>query len=236
MNSHKKNILDTRIIIALFIIIAGVALLMENMGFINNIHIWEWWPVILIAMGVGQLLNSGRTGQSVGGFILLFIGLVFLGNNLDIFFLEWSVIWPVFLIILGLLILKKHTLKSAPSAESGDFLNLSVILGGGEHNIENKHLKGGRLSAIMGGVEVDLSNSEMEGNEIVFNVFSFMAGIEIRVPRHWQVDIRAMPFLGGFENKTRSSIHKNDGFDVPQSAKVLTIEGLAFLGGVEIKN
>ena len=52
MDHSKKGILDTRIIIALFIIVVGVVLLLENMGFIGNVEIWEWWPVILIAVGL----------------------------------------------------------------------------------------------------------------------------------------------------------------------------------------
>lgn len=236
MDHSKKGILDTRIIIALFIIVVGVVLLLENMGFIGNVEIWEWWPVILIAVGLSQIINARKGGQSVGGIITLLVGVVFLGNNLDIFYLEWSVIWPVFLILLGVMMIKKHTFKSIPATETKDYVNLSVVLGGGEHNIENKHLKGGKLTAILGGAEIDLRNSEMEGNEIVFDVFSFMGGIELKVPGHWQVQVKGMPFLGGFENKARSSLQRNDGLDTPQAVKTLIVDGMAILGGVGIKN
>jgi predicted membrane protein len=236
MADHKHNFFDIRIVFAVLIIVAGAALLLENMGIIYDVNIFEWWPLILIGLGLGQIINSKKSAPSIGGIILLVVGVIFLGNSLDIFCLNWGDIWPVFLILTGLLILKNHAWKTAPYVQDKDFLNLSMILGGGDQVIESKNLKGGKITAIMGGAQIDLSNSEMEGNEIVIDIFACMGGVDLRVPRHWQVNMQGMPFLGSMENKTRSSYNQNEGLEVPQSAKVCTIKGMAFLGGVEVKN
>jgi len=236
MEGPKQSFFDIRIVFAMFIIIAGAALLLENLGVIRNVNIFEWWPLILIVIGAGQIINSRKSSPSIGGIILLVIGIIFLGNSLDIFWLDWGDIWPILLILAGLLILKNHAWKSAPNVQDKDFLNLVMILGGGDQVIETKSLKGGKITAVMGGGDIDITDSEMEGNEIVIDIFACMGGVELRVPKHWQVNMRGLPFLGAMENKTRSSYSQNEGLEVPQSGKVLTIKGMALMGGVEIKN
>jgi hypothetical protein len=57
-----------------------------------------------------------------------------------------------------------------------------------------------------------------------------MGGIEIFVPREWQVVMNSMPFLGGMENKTVTDQSTDT------AAKKLIVKGMAIMGGVEIKN
>ena len=95
MEGPKQSFFDIRIVFAMFIIIAGAALLLENLGVIRNVNIFEWWPLILIVIGAGQIINSRKSSPSIGGIILLVIGIIFLGNSLDIFWLDWGDIWPI---------------------------------------------------------------------------------------------------------------------------------------------
>ena len=53
-------------------------------------------------------------------------------------------------------------------------------------------------------------------------------GIEIRVPDDWTVDLRGVPVLAGFVDKTRPPAMATE--------KRLVIRGMALMGGVEIKN
>src|SRR5699024_8047117 len=62
----------------------------------------------------------------------------------------------------------------------------------------------------------------------VLNVTTILGGVEIIVPENVQVEIKGTPILGGWENKTNTyGMEKN---------KILYINGVALLGGIEIKH
>lgn len=96
------------------LVVLGVALLAAQ--FIPGVSWGELWPLIIVALGVGQMVTPGW-GDERGvmrvfdGFGTVLIGLVFLGNTLG--YIEWSVwfvlltLWPVLLIALGISIIGK---------------------------------------------------------------------------------------------------------------------------------
>jgi len=66
------------------------------------------------------------------------------------------------------------------------------------------------------------------GAEAVIEVFAFWGGIDIKVPEDWTVITRAMPLMGGVEDKTRSPLQAGK--------KRLVIRGIVVMGGVAVKN
>jgi predicted membrane protein len=234
-----RNVFDIRMIIGLFIFAAGVGLLLENIGIVHDIRVWNWWPVILILLGAGYLIRPEGQRQVLNGLIIAGIGVIFLGNNFDWFDVNFSDLWPVVLILIGLAIILHHR-KGRP-AEAGegngnDEINLSLVMGGGEHFFTSQQLKGGKISAIIGGANIDLRRADMAGNDMTLDVFCLMGGLDIRVPDNWQVNIKVMPILGGAENKTyRADISGDAGFQ-SSVKKTLNITGMAIMGGLEVKN
>jgi hypothetical protein len=83
----------------------------------------------------------------------------------------------------------------------------------------------------MGAVELDLRGCTIATSPAVIDVFALWGGIEITVPPEWRVDMKAMPILGGFENKARSTVR-----DGAAPVQELVIRGTALMGGIEIKN
>jgi predicted membrane protein len=93
--------------------------------------------------------------------------------------------------------------------------------------VTSKSFKGGEINAFMGGCELDLRDADIEG-EVEINVFALMGGIQIAVPPDWNVNARVTPFMGGMEDKTRSSERSPD--------KRLTLSGFVMMGGIEVTN
>ncbi|HEX3648078.1 MAG TPA: DUF1707 domain-containing protein [Pseudonocardiaceae bacterium] len=81
--------------------------------------------------------------------------------------------------------------------------------------------------AIMGGGELDLTQARFAEAETTINAFTIMGGIEILVPDDITVRVQGFGFMGGFD-------HKASG-DGPPGSPVVTINGLAIMGGVEVK-
>ncbi len=227
MTTDKKPWFDAKILIGLFIIIVGLVFLLENLGYIHHIDIWQFWPVIPILIGIGQIAKPKQYRNYTSGAILIIVGAVFLGNNLDIINFNIGDIWPLFLILVGFSILKHAIWKPKAEETNVDFIDMNFILSGGEFNFASKKLTGGKLTAIMGGGELDLRDAVMAGDEVIIDVFAFWGGIDLRVPKTWRVVVHATPFMGGIESKVSTTA---------DSTKTLIIKGTAIMGGVEIKN
>lgn len=230
MENKIKIVFDAKIIIGLVIICAGVLFLLQNLGYFTEINFWDFWPVFPILIGLNMVAQPKETRQSFGGFILIFIGLLFLLRNLSIIPYGVGDFWPIIVILVGIFVVKNAVWRgSAKTPASSDYINLSMVLGGGDVKFNSDNLKGGKVDAIMGGGTIDLRNADIQQEEAVIEVFALWGGIDIRVPEHWQVNVKGSPLLGAMENKTT---HVASG----KPAKKLTIRGSAIMGGVEIKN
>ena len=230
MTRIAKNVFDVRALIGFLIIIFAIVLLLRNMEIIPYINIWAFWPVFLIVIGLGQALRPVESRQLMSGGIFIVVGLLFLLNNMHIIDFGFRQLWPFILLIVGFEILRQARIGSKSSELESDFLNLTFILGGGDHKFNSKSIQGGKVSAIMGGGKIDLSDADMVENEIFFDIFAFWGGVELIVPQNWQVNMKALPLLGGAENKTSPDPNGTS------PVKRLTIRGTAIMGGMEVKN
>lgn len=98
------------------LVLIAVGLTLLAVQFIPGVSWGELWPLIIVAIGFGQMVTPGW-GEERGimrvmdGFGTMLIGLVFLGNTLG--YIEWSVwfvlltLWPVLLIAAGISIIGK---------------------------------------------------------------------------------------------------------------------------------
>jgi predicted membrane protein len=240
MNERKTSFLNGKVIVGILIIAAGLLLLLGTLGYDMAFDLWDFWPLILIAVGVKIMVSHYDSKEILWGFFVFTIGILFQLRNLDFINFHFRDIWPLILIYIGIQILitgKRHGShehrhkvfgKDMKDEEvEGDRINVSAILGGGEYHYSSRKLKGGKISAIMGGCEIDLRDSDFEGDEMVINTFALMGGIDMRIPQNWNVVLDGTPILGGMSDKTKT---------LNGSKKKLIITGEAIMGGVEIKN
>ena len=50
--------------VGLLLIAAGILLLLDNFGIVWIGHVWDLWPLTLIAVGLAELLHWSRQSQS----------------------------------------------------------------------------------------------------------------------------------------------------------------------------
>jgi len=98
----------------IFLVILGTVLLAAQ--FFPGVGWGELWPLIIVALGFGQMVTPGWGDERgimrvMDGIGTMLIGLVFLGNTLG--YIEWSVwwvllsLWPVLLVAAGIAIIGK---------------------------------------------------------------------------------------------------------------------------------
>ena len=229
MTRIVRNVFDIKALIGLLIIVFAIVILLQNMDLIPYINMWIFWPVFLILIGLSQVLRPRESRQTLSGGIFVVIGLLFLLNNMDILSFRFD-LWPIILLLIGFGLLRQAMIGPKSGESENDFINLTFILGGGNHKFNSKSLRGGKVSAIMGGGKIDLTDADMVEDEVFFDIFAFWGGVELIVPQTWQVNMKALPILGGVDNKT--------GPDPNGTAQVkrLTVRGTAIMGGMEVKN
>ena len=99
MKNSRAGAIQPRLLIGLAILALGALLALESLD-VFHLHIrWsEYWPVILIVLGLARILQPGR--RRGGGFIMLFVGGWFLVRNLTGYDLD-RFFFPFLLLLVG---------------------------------------------------------------------------------------------------------------------------------------
>jgi predicted membrane protein len=219
----------------LILLLIGLVFLLDNLKMIPpEFSLQDWWPLILILIGIFQLVQS-RSFLHFPGWLLIFLGGVFLLTVQHRFGLEWDNIWrlwPVILIILGIsIVFGRHhhneTLLAGTSAKSGEsVLREKIVLSSMSKEFTSVDFRGGDISVVLGSAEIDLRAAKMNDSTAWLTVSVVLGSVEIRIPADWAVEMKASAVLGSIENKTTA---KPEG-----ASKKLVITASASLGSVEI--
>jgi predicted membrane protein len=227
--SIDRNWLSPRVVIGVCIILLGLAFTFDNfgvpLGHSVRTVLFKGWPLLLVIAGLARLAES----RDLPGFLWVMFGAALLMDNFDLIALRR--LWPLGLVMAGaFLVWRAFVPPCSPRVDVVDRVDALAFMGGTRRAVAAQDFRGGNLIAVMGGVEVDLRNAAMPSGVATLETFAMWGGIEITVPRDWQVVSRGVPLLGGFEDST----HPPDGD--PATRPRLVVSGLAIMGGVEIKN
>jgi len=233
--------------VGIVIIAVGALFLLQNLGVVYVQEIWQFWPVILIALGISKLVEN----RIPGGVILVIVGGVFLAKNLGFIYGDvWSFLWPLILIGVGVSMLLRATGAGCgwsppfPSASSSAFsssatsaspssehvLNIHGAFSAVERRIVSQEFEGGQIHIAFGAAEIDLRSASTKQDEVVLDCHAAFGGIELKVPDAWTVVLRAHGVFGAVENKT----YVNPG-DLTKKPRLIVTGGAAF-GGITVKN
>lgn len=214
----------------LLLLSVGALLFAQNLELVNLRQYWRYWPVLPLAIGLLKLLLGATRGDKAFGVVLTAFG----GGQLARVLGYWSPgpadLVAISLIAMGVYFVVRGVLGQAEvdvKAESMDSISGFAVMAGFERSNNSQNFRGGDLTAVMGGCEIDLRQASMRAPASI-DVFVMWGGIEIRVPEDWTVDLRGVPVLAGFVDKTRPPAMATE--------KRLVIRGMALMGGIEIKN
>ncbi|MEW5800322.1 MAG: DUF5668 domain-containing protein [Bacteroidota bacterium] len=239
MENKKVSIVSPQFVLGILIIAVGVVFMLDNLEILYAGDFLRYWPALLVVWGISKVAQSPGSPGKTFGWILIVIGSFMLLDRLDFITFRIRDWWPLILIIIGLNFLRGSWMRSrAKSGEnspwvsegkdSENFIKHIAIMSGVRRQVTTKTFQGGELTAIMGGCEIDLREADIKGEEAVLDVVAIWGGIEIRVPMGWSVSVKAMPIMGGVDDKTYPAKEGQN--------KRLILTGNIVMGGVEIKN
>ena len=119
-----------------------------------------------------------------------------------------------------------HNAKERQGVTGESTFSSYAFLSGVETRNNSSSFRGGSASAVMGGAKLDFRDAVMEGDQATIDVSAIMGGVELYVPRTWEVVNHIVPVLGGVNDHTNQRDAK----------KRLIVEGTVLMGGLEIRN
>jgi len=211
------------LVIGLFIMLIGVALVLDRLNLVAMAQVVQFWPVILILLGLAVMVQA-IFGTSDGA------------RRVDV------PIGPVILIVFFGLV-ATHALNRRTAAESAgdDEVAMFALVGGERRLVANRPFAGGEITAIMGDARLDLREADLApGDRAVIDVFTLMGGTALQVPAAWTVDVQATSLLGAIrdERRTGAEVLPAGGAgstDEPREPPRLVLRGLVMMGGLTIR-
>ncbi|MBN2669823.1 MAG: hypothetical protein JXR60_11420 [Bacteroidales bacterium] len=229
----------SRLFAAIMFMGAGLLLIAHQTDYISDylFHILFSWQILLIGIG---LVSVTKRGGSMGGAIMILVGGVFLLPELiDISLNMKKMMFPAILIGVGLIILFKGfdrwQGKMRRRFSKGDYSDIDTIdanhiFGGGDYYITSNNFKGGKINCVFGGGKYNFRKAKLADGVQVLDVSMIFGGLEIHVPKDWEVKVEVDSIIGGFN-------YKHNEFDHTEAnpSGHLIIKGTAIFGGGELK-
>lgn len=199
-------------IIALGVIFGGNALGLFNF----NVFFDGWWTLFIIVPSVISLITEKEKLSSLGclaaGIILLLAA-----QNVFSYDVAWKAILAIFLIVIGLSIIVKGVFKNNNDKEvEKKIKNLKndrvmdsqmAIFSGSDRVYNDEVFSGSNLVSVFGGVNLDLRNATVE-KDTVIKAFCLFGGIDIKVPKDVQVQIKSGFVFGGISDDRKDKSTK----------------------------
>jgi predicted membrane protein len=220
--------MSSKSFLGVILILLGVGFLLQQMDMFSfGAFFSTWWPLILIALGVIQLLS--KPPAYTAGIIFLGLGGYFQLRQLGI--VETSFFrffFPIIVILVGVRILLGSNRGAA--GFSDQTISHFNIFSGYETGVTSQTFRGGSVTSIFGASEIDLRQAALESERVVMDITVIFGGSTIKVPEHWRVTADGIPIFGGWENKTKHV--PKEGLTAP----TIHFRCVALFGGIEIHN
>jgi predicted membrane protein len=192
------------------VMFVGGVFLLRNLGLLHG-SVWQYfWPVMLIAIGLGLLIRALE------------------GNH------AWD-LWTHNAPSSSTSTMNPGMAGAAPIPPRPPLTDISNsfkedhIFSGAKRRIETQDFEGGEALAIFGGMEIDLRKADTKREQVFIESNAIFGGIEIRVPETWRVTMRGTGIFGGFNDETVQPMSD-------AKAPHLIVTGAAIFGGVNVKN
>jgi len=227
----RKN--DKRAMFGYGLIAVGVLFIAKKSGMIpaDISHYLFSWASFFIGLG---LLNIFVKKNLRAGLILMSIGSIWLvWRVVDMPVDLQGMMFPVIAVVIGVLMVtvKNRHNKMVGNEHSEHEIDMLTLFGGGNRKITSDQFLGGKVTSVFGGSEIDLTGAKLKEEQCVIDAFTMFGGLEISVPRGWEVQVDVTSIFGGFNDK-RGPVE----FSAENGKKVLIIKGFAIFGGGEVKS
>jgi predicted membrane protein len=218
------------VLAGLALIALGIILFVDRAGYWDaGDVISQWWPTIIIAVGLAQL--AGRPRPWLGSMIIVGIGAVLLIHQLGLVPGDiWDYVWPSLIIAVGVWMIAMYARRKRPFTTSAESLSILAVFGDARSATSADAFTDGSVTAVFGEAELDLRNAGLAPGGADVAATAIFGDATVVVPHGWHIQLSPLPILGDVKDKTR-----HDG-PAPSDAPRLRVRGIAIFGDVEVEH
>jgi len=216
----------SQILVGGVVVLLGLVLLARTTGVYDTGRLLVYAPSLFVAVGLFAIVASGFRNL-VGPLIVVLVAGGWQLVALDYLTAETVFsLWPVLLVLFGLSLIAGQYRARAVARES-DYLTSVAVFGGRTERSTSKAFHGADLTAAFGGVELDLRDAVVEHPPATVTTSAMFGGVDLIVPREWNVRVDVFPLFGGAEDERPRRPEEHDEVD-------LVVTGFALFGGVSV--
>jgi lia operon protein LiaF len=90
----------SRLIAGALLLILGVLFALQNLGVVRAGHLGDYWPLVLVWVGLSRMLGPRRR-HFASGLVIFLMGVFFQLDRLDVIWVPMRHFWPLLLIAIG---------------------------------------------------------------------------------------------------------------------------------------
>ena len=118
MNGTNRGQFAGRVIVGMLMIACGGLVLLGRMHILAIGSLWRLWPLIIVAVGTGRLLNPDLGGLCGAGPWMILTGAWLLIANLGLLGLTLRGSWPLLAVALGALLVAQAIVAGSNRSDS----------------------------------------------------------------------------------------------------------------------
>jgi hypothetical protein len=224
----RRSGIPTQLVVGGLVILVGIVLLLDTTGLYDTRPLFDYIPSLFVLLGLYALWRGGLR-NFFGPLVVIVLAVAWQLAALDYVAYDrlWD-FWPLFLVLFGLSLVFSHV-RGGSNEVAKDSLTSFVVFGGTGKRSTSKSFTGGDLTALFGGTELDLRDAAIDDPPAHLNVIAMFGGVEVTVPREWNVQLDVLPILGGASDERPRRESEHDEVD-------LVVSGFAAFGGVSIED
>ena len=100
----------SRVIAGALLLLVGGLFLLQNLGLVHAGRLGDYWPLLLVWLGLSRLLGPRRSHHFASGAVLLVLGVLFQLDRLGVFWFHIHDLWPVLLVVAGIALISESFL------------------------------------------------------------------------------------------------------------------------------
>ncbi|MTV26935.1 hypothetical protein FTX61_16155 [Nitriliruptoraceae bacterium ZYF776] len=214
------------VVAGLVFVTLGVLLLADQTGAITDVGdlVGDWWPLAVVAAGLGQALLPPR--NLAGGATVALLGAALLLWTQDVVD-SLAFVWPVLLIAFGVWLIVGRV-RTGSGIDRTDEAHVSVVTVFGDRDVAGPRgtFVGGDVTTVFGDVDLDLRHAQPEG-EATMQITTVFGDLDLVVPSTWRVRLTGPQLFG--------DVRIADAIDAPEGAPVLVLRAVTVFGDVEVR-
>jgi len=210
------------------VVLLGVLLLLDTTGLFETDSLLTYVPSLFVLVAVYAVVASEFRNVAGPVVVALVAGgaqLVALGV---VEFADLAPLWPVFVIVFGLSVVLARYRASVHTVPE-EYVSALAFFGGNEKRSTATSFAGADLTAVFGGTELDLRDARITDRPAQVSATALFGGVDVVVPRDWNVRIDAIPVFGAAEDDRPHRDEEHDEVD-------LVVTGFVAFGGISVSD